>query len=136
MLLPSQFPSRGVLTRHDGDGLERPEHPEGSESCQVAQLDIELAKFYDQSDITRCYDHEVQPVPRVPQVSVLVENEALGHSLDHHLGRVDSQKHIPESKGSSRVSSCYNVHKNASITSGGVYWPILNKKYSIKNYIS
>ena len=67
-----------VPTRHDGDGLERPEHPERAQAGQVAQV-------HHERDVAEHHHDEVQPVPRTPQVGVLVEDEALGDRFDQRL---------------------------------------------------
>ena len=77
-----------LLTRHDGDGLECPEHPEGPEAGEVAHLD-------EGGEVAGDDDGEVEPVPGVAQVRVVVEDEAAGHALDHHLHRVDAQEDVP-----------------------------------------
>lgn len=38
------------------------------------------------------YDDEIEPVPRVSQVGVVVQDEPLGNHLDHHLHWVDGQE--------------------------------------------
>ena len=43
------------------------------------------------------YDNEIEPVPRVSQVGVVVQDEPLGNHLYHHLHRVDGQEDNSES---------------------------------------
>ena len=78
----------GGVTWHDGDRLEGPEDPEGAQAGQVAELD-------EGGEVAGEDDDEVEPVPRVPQVGVVVEDEPLGDHLDHHLHRVDGQEDDP-----------------------------------------
>ena len=70
------------LTWHNGDGFESPEDSECPESGQVAHLD-------EGREVAGEDDGEVEPVPGVPQVRVVVEQEAPRHALDHHLARVN-----------------------------------------------
>lgn len=42
--------------------------------------------------ITTCDDDEVEPIPRIPQVGVLVEGETFCDDFDEHFDRVDCQK--------------------------------------------
>ena len=74
------------LTWHDGDSLESSEDPECPETGQVAEL-------HEGGEVAGEDHDEVQPVPGVPQVGVVVQDEALGDHLDHHLHRVDGQEH-------------------------------------------
>lgn len=42
------------------------------------------------------HNHDkIKPVPRIPQVRVLVKDESFGDSFDHHLDRIDDQEHVP-----------------------------------------
>ena len=75
------------LTWHDGDRLERPEHPERPQSGQVSHLD-------EGGEVAGEDDDEVQPVPGVAQVGVVLEDEASGHGLDRHLQGVDGQEDV------------------------------------------
>ena len=38
------------------------------------------------------YDDEIEPIPRVSQVGVVVQDEPLGDDFDHHFHRVDGQE--------------------------------------------
>ena len=77
-----------ALTGHDGDCLERPEDPERPEAGEIAHLD-------ERGEVAGGDHGEVQPVPRIPEVAVVVKDESPRHRLDHHLGRVDPQKDVP-----------------------------------------
>ena len=76
-------------TWHDGDRLEGPQYAEGPQAGQVAH-------FHADGGVPWGDDDEVEPVPGVPQVRVLVKNEALGDRLDYHLCRVDCEEYVPE----------------------------------------
>ena len=105
------------LTWHYGNRLEGPENPEGSESGQVAELnegsevacrmemvrlslkswnshDPEKSKLHVQLYNIHAweYDNEIQPVPGVSKVGVVVQDETLGDDFDHHFHRVDGQE--------------------------------------------
>ena len=76
-------------TWHDGDRLEGPQYAEGPQAGQVAHIHADGGVPWGDDD-------EVQPVPGIPQVRVLVKNEALGDRLDYHLCRVDCKEYVPE----------------------------------------
>ena len=78
-------------TWHDGDSLEGPQHSEGPQTRKVAD-------FHTDGSVARRDDNEVEPIPRVPQVRVLVQYETLGDGLDDHLCRVDSKEYVPETR--------------------------------------
>ena len=76
------------MTWDDGDGLEGAQDAEGAQSGQVADLDAH-------GGVAGEDDDEVEPVPRTAQVRHPVQDQALGHGLDHHFARVDPQEHVP-----------------------------------------
>ena len=106
------------LTWHYGNRLEGPENPEGSESGQVAELNegsevacrmemVRLSlKSWNSHEAEKSkqlhiqlynihaweYDNEIQPVPGVSKVGVVVQDEPLGDDFDHHFHRVDGQE--------------------------------------------
>lgn len=80
-----------LLTRHNRNSLQRPQHPKGPQPSQVADLHAD-------SGISRRDHDEVQPIPRVPEVRILVQDETLGDALDYHLRRVDRQENVPGKK--------------------------------------
>ena len=76
---------------HDGDSLQSSEHSESPEAGQVAHV-------YEGGEVARADDEEVQPVPGVPQVGVVVQNESFSQNLDHHLCGVDAEKNKSRNK--------------------------------------
>ena len=70
---------------HDGDGLQSSEHSEGPETGQVAHV-------YEGGEVARSDDQEVKPVPGVPQVGVVVQNESFSQNFDYHFDSVDAEK--------------------------------------------
>ena len=78
-----------VLTWHDGDGLEGAQDAERPESGEVPHFD-------ERGEVAREDDREVQPVPRVAEVSVIIQNESSGDALDRHLHRVNRQENVPD----------------------------------------
>ena len=77
-----------VLTWHDRDSFQCSENSECSQSRQVAHIN-------EGCEVTGTDHNKVQPVPRVPQIRVIVQNESFGQHFDHHLCGVDTQEHIP-----------------------------------------
>ena len=61
----------GLEARHDGHCLESSENPEGPETRQVAHV-------YEGCQVARTDHKKVQPIPRVSQISVIVQNESFG----------------------------------------------------------
>lgn len=57
------------ITWHNGNCFESPENPEGPESRQVAHV-------YEWCQVAGTDHKEVQPIPRVSQISVIVQNES------------------------------------------------------------
>ena len=81
----------GLEAGHDGDCLESSEHPEGSEARQVAHV-------YEGCQVSGTDHKKVQPIPRVSQISVIVQNESFSEHFDYHLRCVDPEKNIPEKR--------------------------------------
>lgn len=76
-----------IITRHYRDRFQCSQHPKRPQAGQIAHLHAD-------GRIAAGDDHKVQPVPRVAQVRVLVQHEALGDDLDHHFARVDGQENV------------------------------------------
>ena len=68
--------------------LECPEHPERPQPGQVPHL-------YEGGQISREDHGEVEPVPRVAEVTVIVQYESPGNALDHHLQGIDPEEDEP-----------------------------------------
>lgn len=72
---------------HDGHRLEGAQHAKSAQPRQVAHLHAD-------GGVATSNDHEVQPIPRVSQIRVLVEQKALGNNLYDHFDRVNGQKDV------------------------------------------
>ena len=88
------------VTRHYGDSLESSEDPEGPQASQIAHV-------YEGGEVARADDEEVQPVPGVPQVGVVVQNESFSQNFDYHFCSVDAEKNKSKNKNSFQVSELY-----------------------------
>lgn len=71
-----------MLTWHYGNRLQRSQHTKGAQASQVAHL-------YEYGRVAGRDDNKVQPVPRVSQVRILVQQESFGDYLDNHFGSVN-----------------------------------------------
>ena len=89
---------------HDGDGLQSSQHSESPEPGQVAHV-------YEGGEVARADDEEVQPVPGVPQVGVVVQNESFSQNFDYHFCCVDPEKNKSRNKNSFQfsVQRCYMI---------------------------
>lgn len=78
---------RTPLTRHNRDCLERPQDPEGPQPRQIPHL-------HPDGGVAGGDHNEVEPVPRVAEVGVLVDDEPFGDDFDDHLRGVDREEDV------------------------------------------
>lgn len=71
-----------IITWHDGDGLEGPKYTKCSKTGQIANL-------HANGGVAAGDDDEIEPIPWIAQVCVLVEDEAFCNTFDYHFRRVD-----------------------------------------------
>lgn len=76
------------LTWQNGDGFESAKDPEGTQAREVAHFD-------EAGEVPGEYHKEIEPVPRRPQISVVVQYESFGNNLDAHLERVEAEENVP-----------------------------------------
>ena len=76
---------------HDGHRLESSEYPKGPQARQVSHV-------YEGGQVSGTDHKKVQPIPRVSQISVIVQNESFSEHFDYHLRCVDPEKNKPEKR--------------------------------------
>lgn len=63
---------------HYGHRFQRTQHTKRTQSGQIANLHANCR-------ISTCYDHKVQPIPRITQIGIFVEQKAFGNDFDYHF---------------------------------------------------
>jgi len=81
-----------LQTWHAGDQTERPENPEGSESFDIELLDLHGGQNC--ADDPNHDDREVEDIPGIPEISILVLEEALCDDLHNALGSEDEEENV------------------------------------------
>jgi len=102
--------SNSELTGHDGDCFK------GSQDAKRPQA-RQIANFHSYGCVSWGDYYEIQPIPRIPQIGIFVENESFCYGFYYHFGRINSEEDIPVNKEtrlltlSSTSFHSYNVRK-------------------------